>query len=347
MRASYAPYRLVFKFLARTSRETMTSKDTYFIRVVDDSGKTGIGECALFRGLSIDDVDCYESKLADVCRCLSSDEPVGDLSPYPSIRFGLETALAALKGNGPFDPFPGQWRAGKSSIIINGLVWMGSAAEMKSRVREKIEAGFHCIKLKIGGVKFEDELEIIRTLRSYFSAKDLEIRLDANGAFSIDNALRRLNELSQYKIHSIEQPIRAGQWTALAEICRHSPIPVALDEELIPLTDTDSRRKLLGLVKPAYIILKPALAGGLSGADEWISLAEEYGIGWWATSALESNVGLNSIAGWVATHNISMPQGLGTGGLYYNNIASPLYLDGQELRYDPLGKWDFSQLQFR
>lgn len=347
MHASYAPYRLVFRFLAKTSREAMTYKDTYFIRLVDDSGNEGIGECALFRGLSIDDVDCYEDKLADVCRRLSTGEPVGDLSQYPSIRFGMETALAALKGCGPFDPFPGKWRAGQYAITINGLVWMGSAAEMKARVREKLEAGFHCIKLKIGGVKFEEELEIIKSLRQNFGADNLEIRLDANGAFGVDEALDRLNALSQYQIHSIEQPIKAGQWEALAEICRQSPIPIALDEELIPLTDTDSRRRLLSLVNPAYIILKPALVGGLSGADEWISLAEEREIGWWATSALESNVGLNSIAGWVTTHDVSMPQGLGTGGLYHNNISSPLYLDGQQLRYNPSAKWVFPQLQFR
>jgi L-alanine-DL-glutamate epimerase-like enolase superfamily enzyme len=238
--------------------------------------------------------------------------------------------------------FPSEFTKGQKGIPINGLIWMGSKAEMKSRISEKLNAGYHVIKLKIGALDFQEELSILRDIRKEFSPRDLEIRVDANGAFSPDEALERLKALSDFNIHSIEQPIKPGQWEYMSRLCESSPMDIALDEELISLRKSVERKKLLQEVKPQYLILKPSLIGGMGVTREWIHLAGSIGAGWWITSALESNVGLNAIAQFTYTLKTDFPQGLGTGSLFTNNIPSPLYIQGEELFYNPDGKWDWS-----
>lgn len=326
--AQWAPYRLDFKFEARTSRDTMLHKDTFFVRLTDKAtGRTGIGECALFRGLSSDDIPDYEQQLQTACA-----NPA-NLSQHSSIRFGLESAAidGGMHGDVPRTPF----LEGLEGIPINGLIWMGTKAEMAARIDAKLADGFSVLKLKIGGIDFESELDLLRSIRRRYSASSLELRLDANGSFSPADAMERLQRLSCFGIHSIEQPIRAGQLTEMARICRVSPIPIALDEELIGTPTRESIETLLDTVAPQYIILKPSLCGGVSAAGMWADEAERRDIGWWATSALESNVGLLAIARWLAGRGIQRPQGLGTGQLYYNNIPSGLYLRGSMLYYNP------------
>lgn len=314
----------------------MRVKDTYFVRLTDSAtGRTGIGECALFRGLGSDDLPDYEEKLALAC----ADPTVP--SPYSSIRFGIECAMiAAGLAEMPSTPYS----RGKEGIPINGLIWMGDRAEMRRRIDEKLNAGFRVLKMKIGGIDFESETDLLRYIRSRYSPETLELRLDANGSFAPEVAAERLDILSKFHIHSIEQPVKAGQTDIMARICRETPISVALDEELIGMPDAESAATLLETIRPQYIILKPSLCGGLSGADLWADAAESRGIGWWATSALESNVGLHAIACWVASRGVTLPQGLGTGLLYSNNIPSPLELRGDRLYFNPSGTWDYSAL---
>lgn len=347
LRAAYCPYRLDLNFEAVTSRGSMTHKDTYFVKVWDDNEPEiyGIGECALFKGLSADDTADYELRLQSVCRNILNVWDVESLG-MSSIVFGLETALQDFSTGGIRRPWPGKWSMGESEITINGLVWMGSRALMLERIGQKLQSGFRCVKLKIGGIDFEDELSLLRHIRENFSSDVLELRLDANGAFRPAEALRRLDRLARYDIHSIEQPVMAGQLQAMEEICKESPIPVALDEELIGAWDWESQARLLDKAMPAYVILKPSLCGGFQAANRWKSLACERGIGWWATSAMESNVGLNSIAQWVSGFNPSMPQGLGTGGIYINNIPSPIRLEADRLTYDPAGEWEIPDLSW-
>lgn len=342
MHAAWCRYSLDFKFTARTSRETMNRKDTYYIKVWDDvDGDTrfGIGECGLFRGLSCDDVPDYETMLDAVCVAVATSSPQPDLTHYPSILMGVETAISDWRNGCDHNPFPSDWLSGHEGIMINGLVWMGDYREMLDRISAKLDDGFKCIKLKIGGIRFDDELKLLGYIRRQFDSSVLELRLDANGAFAPGDVMERLERLAEYDIHSIEQPIAPKQWAQMAEVCHRSPIPVALDEELIGIFGQANKRGLLEQIMPSYIILKPTLCGGFSGADEWIALARELGIGWWATSALESNVGLNAIAQWVAGHTHNIPQGLGTGALYYNNIPSPLELRGDRLFYNPDKQW--------
>lgn len=252
------------------------------------------------------------------------------------MRFGFESAIDQLRGCDMYFP----------PVRINGLVWMGSAAQMVARVDDKLRQGFKCLKLKIGGIDWDSELTIIDSIRQRYSPEQLELRLDANEAFTPDVAYNRLVQLAPYSIHSIEQPIRRGQWSAMAQLCADSPIPIAFDEELIGITPDDDKQRLLSTTKPRYIIIKPSLCGGFAEADQWIAHAEKLGIGWWATSALESNVGLAAIARWVSHYHVDMPQGLGTGQLYRNNIASPLGLVGQTLTYDRSKYWDYSDIVF-
>ncbi len=349
MKAEYARYTLRFKEKAVTSRDVLTSRDTYYIRIWDNAGENfGLGECALFKGLGDDDVPDYEERLRETCRAISSISSPGEIKvpPLTSLRFGVETALADLANGGSRMPFPTLWSLGKSEIPINGLIWMGPREKMLARIDEKLRDGFRCMKLKIGGIDFDDEMLLIKYIRDRFNPDQLELRLDANGAFTPGNALQRLERLSRYSIHSIEQPIKAGQWKDMERICRESPIPIALDEELIGCHDTAGKKELLDAIHPQYIILKPSLCGGLLSADEWISLAETGNIGWWATSALESNIGLNAIAQWVSAKSPSMPQGLGTGKLYVNNIPSPLAQVRDVLRYNPDAKWELPQLDW-
>lgn len=314
----------------------MRHKDTYLIELTDSErpGVKGIGECALFRGLSADDVPDFEQQLDYCCR-----HPEEILPMMSAIRFGFETAKADLDNGGKRLIFPSDWLEGNRGIEINGLVWMGDKATMINRVEEKIGAGFKVLKLKIGGINFEDELEIISSIRKRFSADELELRLDANGSFTPFNALERLERLSKFDIHSLEQPIKAGQVAEMSRICRESPIKIALDEELIGCRPISEMSDLISYIKPAYIILKPSLCGGFEQADRLIGIAEQENIGWWATSALESNIGLNAIAQWVAAKRLSLPQGLGTGELYHNNITSPLTLKGSSLYYNPEIRW--------
>lgn len=333
MKGAWEKYELRFLFEARTSRETMRVKTTYFVTLTNGV-RSGRGECALFRGLSADDVPNYESLLDYYC-----GYPHEALScPYSSIRMGFETAFRSLQGGEVLFQEAADWIKGKKGIPINGLIWMGDKNLMLKRVEEKLEKGFRVLKLKIGGIDFEEELDILRLIRSRFDSGALELRLDANGAFNASNVLERLDALSTFEIHSIEQPVRAGQPELMSAVCRQSPIDVALDEELIGTPPGLAYcRQLLEKIKPAYVILKPSLCGGFSGADMWKDTARELGIGWWATSALESNVGLNAIAQWVAANNVEIPQGLGTGQLFENNVPPFMDLRGDMLFYDTGG----------
>lgn len=346
LKAQYQKYRLHFKTPSGTSRGILTGKETYFLWVRDEENPScaGLGECALFRGLSAEDVPAYEEKLQEVCRTINKETPAA-LQEWSSIRFGVEMALEDLKQGGRRMYFPSAFTEGKQSIGINGLIWMGDRETMKQRIREKLDAGFRCIKLKIGAIDFESELSLLNMIRREFSPKEVELRVDANGAFTPAEAPARLEQLSRYALHSIEQPIRQGQWKAMAHLCAASPVPIALDEELIGIWDRKEKIALLQEIRPAYLILKPALVGGFSGTAEWIRLAQQARTGWWITSALESNIGLNALAQWTFTLNNPLPQGLGTGQLYTNNISSPLQQQGSGLYFNPDGKWDFSLLQ--
>lgn len=333
LKASFRKYILHFREPSGTSRGVLTEKETYFIRIWDSRKQdvVGLGECALFRGLSADDRPDYEEKLQAVCREIHRVEEM-DLSGWSSIRFGVEMALADLRNGGRRIYFPSPFCEGQQAIEINGLVWMGDRVAMQRRIREKLEEGFRCIKLKIGAIDFGAELSLLQFIRRRYSAKEVELRVDANGAFSPVEAMERLEALGHYDLHSIEQPIRQGQWKEMARLCRTSPVPVALDEELIGVDDPGKKQALLDEISPSYIVLKPALCGGFSGAEEWIGLAEKRHIGWWVTSALESNVGLCALAQWTAALSPSPAQGLGTGELYSNNLTSALFREGSWLK---------------
>lgn len=330
MTAKYFRYLLKFKRPSGTSRGVLYEKET-FILEISSEGKKGIGECALFRGLSYDDRPDYEEKLNWLCENihLNFEFLKQELIEFPSIWFGYEQALLNLKHGGKLY-FPSEFTEGKNSMTINGLIWMGDVGFMEEQIQEKLEQGFHCIKLKIG-VDWNSEHDILQKLRQKFSKEKLELRVDANGGFSKDETKPVLQQLSDLHIHSIEQPIKAGNWYDMAELCAETPTPIALDEELIGITDYNEKKKLLDTIKPQYIILKPSLVGGFSGSDEWISLAEQNNIAWWITSALESNLGLNAIAQYTFTKNNPMPQGLGTGSLFTNNFESDLELKGDRL----------------
>ena len=330
MTAKYFRYLLEFKRPSGTSRGVLHEKET-FIFEVEENGKKGTGECAVFRGLSFDDRPDYEEKMQWLCDNINQDDQYlkEQLMEFPSIWFGYEQAILNLK-HGDHLYFPGEFTEGKASIMINGLIWMGDIHYMEEQIREKLQLGFHCIKLKIG-VDWKSEHKILQELRAKFSKDELELRVDANGGFSREEAEIVLRQLADLHIHSIEQPIKAGNWNDMASLCAGTPTPIALDEELIGITDPVEKKKLLESIKPQYIILKPALVGGFSGSDEWISLAEEQNIGWWITSALESNIGLNAIAQYTFTKKNPMPQGLGTGSLFVNNFESSLELKNELL----------------
>jgi o-succinylbenzoate synthase len=331
-----------FQFITpgKTSRGVLYSKPSWFISLSGE-GKSGIGECSVIPDLNPEFTDGYENKVHEVADKINNTiiPQLSDLDDFPSIQFGLETALLDLNQDNQGVLFPSAFTFGDRGISINGLVWMGSKSEMKNRIREKLNSGFKVLKLKVGALDFKEELDLLKNIRKEFNHNYLEIRLDANGAFNSVDALEKLKWLSDHQIHSIEQPIRAGQWDDMAKLCNLSPIPIALDEELIGIKEYDSKKLLLSTIKPCYIILKPSLIGGFAKSDEWIKLAESLNIDWWATSALESNVGLNAIAQWVFTKNPKMVQGLGTGQVFSNNIPSPLELRGPELFYNVGRKW--------
>lgn len=345
MKASYKKYILNFKRPSGTSRGILTEKETWFL-FLEENGKTGIGECGILRTLSIDDRPDYEAKLKWVCENIHLGKDIlwDELIEFPSIQFGVEMAFLSLASESPFELFPSAFTDGKESMEINGLVWMGEQVFMKQQIEEKLAQGFRCIKLKIGAIDFEKELELLRFIRENFDEKTIEIRVDANGAFGLNEALNKLNQLSDYKLHSIEQPIQKSNTDNMSELCKSTPFPIALDEELIGIFGIENKEQLLVKIKPQYIILKPSLVGGFKGTLEWISIAEKLNIGWWITSALESNVGLNAITQFTFTLKNLMPQGLGTGGLYTNNFDCPLYIKNGRIHYNPNLNWDISAL---
>ena len=325
---------------AGTSRGVYTTRQSYYVKLSDDNvpGIVGIGECATLPDLSCDAMPPkeYERILKGFCDdlCQSGKIDKEAMRPYPSMLFGLETAKRQLDNGGGVDLFNTPFGRGEEGITINGLIWMGTFDEMFQRLEAKLKAGFHCVKLKIGAIDFEKELRLIQHIRQHFSRKEVELRVDANGGFTPDNAMQRLEALAKYDIHSIEQPIRQHQWMEMARLCKNSPLPIALDEELIGVNDLTEKNQLLDTIQPQYIILKPSLHGGISGTREWIKLAKERGIGSWITSALESNIGLNAIAQLTADiygPHITMAQGLGTGQLFSDNIPMPLEIRGEQL----------------
>lgn len=345
MRAEFHKHTLQFIRPGGTSRGVLTQKDTYLIRL-KEGGRWGIGEAAIFRGLSAEDHPGYEDRLHEACNALASEGEAFTerYRAYPSIVFGLEQAMRSLRGPEPFELFDTPFLKG-APLPINGLIWMGDLSFMEHQVAEKIDAGFTCLKLKIGALDFDAELGLLRGIRRRFPPQNLEIRVDANGAFSPGEALEKLKLLSELGLHSIEQPIAAGQADAMAALCARTPLPIALDEELIGCFEPKDKEALLDRLRPQYIVLKPSLVGGISGSTEWIEAARARRIGWWVTSALESNIGLNAIAQWTATLGVHMPQGLGTGALFSNNIESPLEVSGGRLWYRADKKWDLHQIE--
>tara|TARA_B110000003_G_scaffold90320_1_gene92419 strand:+ start:31377 stop:32450 length:1074 start_codon:yes stop_codon:yes gene_type:complete len=340
MKAFYFKHILNFKIPAGTSRGFLKKKTSWYI-IITNGDNYGIGECSLIYGLSPDPILSFEHKLKEVCRNINKgfDKISKTLKDYPSILFGLETAYISYESTNPFILFKSDFTSGKKFIPVNGLVWMGEKSYMINQIKEKIEHGFNCIKIKVGAIDFSLELELLKSIRSEYSDKDIEIRLDANGAFDYKIALDKLNKLSKFKIHSIEQPIGIKQWKNMSVLCEKSPIDIVLDEDLIGINDIEVKRKLLSEIKPSYIVLKPSLIGGLKNSEIWIQIANSLGVKWWSTSALESNIGLNVISQWVFKRS-SLNQGLGTGMLYSNNIDSPTYIENGFFKNNPKGKWN-------
>lgn len=343
MKATYHKYILKFKRASGTSRGVLRTKETWFI-ILNDKEKKGIGECGIFRGLSIDDRPDYEKKLKWVCDYieLGLESLLEELIEFPSIQFGVEMAFKSLESSNVFDLFPSKFIEEEAPIPINGLVWMGTEAFMKKQIEEKINAGFSCIKMKIGAIDFQSEVNLIKSIRNDFSSNDIELRVDANGAFEASEALEKLKVLSDFNLHSIEQPIKQGQVEEMAGLCSKTPLPIALDEELIGVFCVTEKLKLIQTINPQYIILKPSLIGGFKGSDEWIDIAVKNKVGWWMTSALESNIGLNAIAQFTYTKHSNLPQGLGTGMLFNNNFDSPLKVKNGTLHYMNNIDWNFN-----
>lgn len=338
MTASFKAHTLSFTFDAGTSRGVMKTRKTWFISI-QDGGLLGIGECAPLEGLSIDNLEQFDEKLQWICDNIKMGFPklYDQLEEFPSLRAGLEMAFISLRGKHPYDLFVNPFSQGKAGIPINGLVWMNNADHMEKQMAKKIKEGFKCIKMKIGAINIADELAIIERIREKYEPWDLEIRLDANGAFNRDNVFDIIDELSDLEIHSIEQPVHDRK--LLAELCAESPIPIALDESLIGLHSKGDKEALINDILPDYIVIKPTLVGGFRAAEDWIDLAEANGIGWWVTSALESNVGLNAISQWLGNYPLRIYQGLGTGSLYSNNINSPLTIKKGKLHLQRTKDW--------
>lgn len=342
-RLHFAKHVLDFNFAAGTSRGVLHQKPSWIIKLYRhlQPDVAGFGECSLIPGLSIDNEAEIEPCLRQIATDLENAQTINWqlVSDLPSVRFGLETAMADFKNHGQRILFPSKFTQGEAGIPINGLIWMGDVAFMRKQISAKLDAGFNCLKLKIGALNFDDELTILREIRKSFSHHLLELRVDANGAFNQTDVFSKLERLNQFQLHSIEQPVKAGQWELMKSVCRQSPFPVALDEELIGVADTEKMSELLQFIQPQYIILKPGLLGGFTISDEWIRLAESQRIGWWITSALEGNIGLNAIAQYTFVKGNSMHQGLGTGQLFTNNIDSPLTIRGGALFYDTKRSW--------
>jgi o-succinylbenzoate synthase len=360
LKLDFTAHTLQFTFDAGTSRGVLKEKSSILLKLSDssDPGRFGLGEAGPLRGLSMEEID----DLPEIVKTLQSDilpmripastqealHMAHQLVPsgYPSLRFALETALLDLVNGGSGIIFKNSFTTGSMSIPINGLIWMGDRDFMLKQIGEKLEAGYTCLKMKIGAIDFETECEILAGIRKEYGPDDITLRVDANGAFKPADALQQLDKLSSYHLHSIEQPIQAGQWEAYHVLCSRSPIPIALDEELVGVEQKAAKAELLDFIKPQFVVLKPTLLGGFMATNEWIDLAEKRQIGWWMTSALESNIGLNAIAQFTAEFPVNMPQGLGTGQLYNNNFTSPLFISHGFLNSGHSNVWDFRQLNF-
>jgi o-succinylbenzoate synthase len=328
LEASFEKKTFYFKQPSGTSRGVLTEKHAWFLYLKEiSSNRSGIGECSIIPGLSPDfySFETYEEKLKDVCVNIHHYiEHMHELEGFPSILFGLETTLLDLNAENKGIFFDTSFTRKERGIPINGLIWMGSKEFMLQQIEEKLIQGFTCLKMKVGAIDFQQEIEILKGIRERFSVNDIELRVDANGAFSVNDALNKLHQLSEFQLHSIEQPIKQGQILEMADLCGKTPLPIALDEELIGVVGVENKLNLLQSISPQFIILKPSLHGGIIGVKEWISIAESLSIPWWITSALESNIGLNAIAQFASNFNNNLPQGLGTGGLYTNNSKSNL-----------------------
>lgn len=348
IKASFTKRTIFFKQPAGTSRGVLHQKDVFYLILNDSENplKKGIGEIAPIPGLSPDPIFELEKKVNNLVQKMNSGKEIeeSEFEGFPAVKFGYETAKMGLDSNSPVLLYPTDFTDGKKGIPINGLIWMGTKEFMLQQVAQKIDAGFTCLKLKIGAIDFESELEILNSIRELYSAHKLEIRVDANGAFTPENAPEKLKKLASFELHSIEQPIQPGQTEEMQKLCAETLLPIALDEELIGITNLSEKIKLLEQIHPQYIILKPTLLGGIKASEEWISLAKERNIGWWVTSALESNIGLNVIAQWVASLNTTNFQGLGTGALFDNNIESPLYVSEGFLWHESKGNWDLEAI---
>lgn len=346
MKASYKKYILDFKHPSGTSRGVLKEKETWFL-ILEDEGVFGIGECGLLKGLSIDDLPDYVEKLRWTCDNIHLGQNVlwTSLKPYPSIQFGVEQAFRSLQAEDPFELFPSDFTRNGKAIVINGLIWMGDEAFMHDQIQEKLAQGFKCIKIKIGAIDFDTEISLLESIRRKYPVDTIELRVDANGAFLPKEALEKLRILAAHDLHSIEQPIKQGQIMEMKHLCETTPLPIALDEELIGIFDVTKKEELLQTISPHYIILKPSLVGGYQGCAEWIDIAKKHDIGWWITSALESNIGLNAIAQWTFELDSAIPQGLGTGGLYTNNFESPLSVEGGKLYYRENKNWETNLIQ--
>ncbi|MCF2443204.1 o-succinylbenzoate synthase [Dyadobacter sp. CY345] len=358
LRIVFQPYTLHFRMEAGTSRGVLTQKTSWILRITDEEqpGVVGYGECGPLPGLSVDDIPDFGAQLAEVCETFNQLDL--EVFPFnlsiilqqvipehlPSVRFGIEMALLDFMHGGQKTQYKNAFSKGEKGIPMNGLIWMGSYDHMVGQIEDKLEQGYTTLKMKVGAIDFDQECRILQSVRSRFSASQITLRVDANGAFKPEDVENKLKRLSQFDLHSIEQPIRAGQIDLLTELCVSSPIPIALDEELIGISDYRKKFALLKKVQPPYIILKPTLLGGFQHCKEWIEIATRLSIGWWMTSALESNIGLSAIAQFTAAFDNQMPQGLGTGQLYHNNFASPLKTDQGYLFYDKQLNWDLSSL---
>jgi o-succinylbenzoate synthase len=342
-KASFIPHQLQFKKPAKTSRNTMQTHTVYYVRLQSKvDGKMYWGEAAPLPGLSVDDVTLIEQKLSECCEAVSNGYTFNmlDFSGFPSVQFAFETAFLAAQHQEDFLLFDTPFYRHQQPIAINGLVWMNEKETMLQEALEKAANGFDSIKFKVGALDFDEECRMLEAFRKQYNAFKITIRLDANGAFAVDEALEKLQELSRFDVHSIEQPIKPKQWDAMQEVCAKSKMAIALDEELIGVNVATEGQRLLQHIRPQYLILKPTLLGGLKNSEAWVNLAQQQNIGWWATSALESNIGLNAIAQWTATQHLEVPQGLGTGSLYTNNIPSPLVVSNGQLVYDKSKVWE-------
>ena len=347
LKAQFKKYILKFKIPSGTSRGILTEKPSWFLKVFEDSSPDifGIGECGPIKGLSRDPIYSFDEKMEELCEKINHHQNV-DLKEFPSIQFGLEMALKDLENKGDRTLFQNTFTKNEKNIKINGLIWMGESDFMSKQIQKKLEEGFRCIKVKIGSLKFKDELNLLKQIRKNFKSTELELRVDANGAYSNSNISNVLLELAKLEIHSIEQPISVNQWDDMKNLCKSSPIPIALDEELIKPYTEKQKENLLQYIDPQYIVLKPSMLGGFKETEEWIDLAKKNNVGWWITSALESNVGLNAIAQFCGNFENKLPQGLGTGGLYLNNFDSPLEITNQYLSLSKNKKWNLNPLIF-